>query len=40
MIGDTWILGHPIQGHIIGFYSGHSLNAKLVVELNKQIKNQ
>jgi UDP-3-O-[3-hydroxymyristoyl] N-acetylglucosamine deacetylase len=34
IIGDTWILGSPIQGHVIGFGSGHALNSELVLKLS------
>lgn len=35
LVGDTWILGKRIIGHVIGFGSGHALNTKLVQELSK-----
>lgn len=36
LIGDLYILGQPIKGHIIALRSGHSLNLKLARKINEQ----
>lgn len=36
LLGDLYLLGHPIKGHIIAIKSGHSLNLKLVTKINAQ----
>lgn len=36
LIGDLYLFGQPINGHIIALRSGHSLNIKLAQEINKQ----
>lgn len=36
LIGDLYLLGQPVKGHIIALRSGHSLNIKLAQEINKQ----
>ena len=36
MVGDLSILARPIQGHILGICSGHSLNAALVHDLSNK----
>lgn len=35
LMGDLWVLGRPILGHVIGVKSGHALNAQFVKELEK-----
>lgn len=35
LIGDCWILGRPIQGHIIGILSGHETTRHFVQKLEK-----
>lgn len=35
LLGDLYILGRPIQGHVIAVRSGHSLNLKLVQRLRQ-----
>jgi UDP-3-O-[3-hydroxymyristoyl] N-acetylglucosamine deacetylase/3-hydroxyacyl-[acyl-carrier-protein] dehydratase len=36
LMGDLYLLGEPIKGHIIALKSGHSLNLKLVRKINQQ----
>lgn len=36
LIGDTWVFNRPIQGHIVGIKSGHSLTAEFVQRLSKE----
>lgn len=36
LIGDTWVFNRPIQGHIVGIKSGHSLTAEFVQKLAKE----
>lgn len=36
LIGDLYLLGEPLKGHIIAIKSGHSLNLKLLRRLNQQ----
>ena len=36
LIGDLYLLGCPIRGHIIAIKSGHSLNVKLLSKLRQQ----
>jgi UDP-3-O-[3-hydroxymyristoyl] N-acetylglucosamine deacetylase/3-hydroxyacyl-[acyl-carrier-protein] dehydratase len=36
LIGDLYLLGFPLKGHIIAMRSGHSLNAKLVKKIVQQ----
>lgn len=36
LLGDLYILGAPLQGHIIALRSGHSLNLKLVKKIDQQ----
>jgi len=36
ILGDLNLLGFPVLGRIIGIRSGHSLNRKLVEQINKQ----
>jgi len=40
LIGDLYLLGAPIQGRIIAYKSGHSLNHALVRKLVKQLSAQ
>ena len=35
LLGDLYLLGRPIQGHVIAVRSGHSLNLKLVQRLRQ-----
>lgn len=34
LMGDLWVLGRPILGHVIGVKSGHALNARFVKQLS------
>jgi UDP-3-O-[3-hydroxymyristoyl] N-acetylglucosamine deacetylase/3-hydroxyacyl-[acyl-carrier-protein] dehydratase len=36
LLGDLYILGQPIKGHVIALKSGHSLNLKVVEKLHQQ----
>jgi len=36
LLGDLYILGVPIKGHVIALRSGHSLNLKLVKKIEQQ----
>ncbi len=36
LLGDLYVLGQPIKGHIIALKSGHSLNLKLLKKLDQQ----
>jgi UDP-3-O-[3-hydroxymyristoyl] N-acetylglucosamine deacetylase/3-hydroxyacyl-[acyl-carrier-protein] dehydratase len=36
LLGDLYLLGHPIKGHIIAVRSGHPLNMRLVNKINAQ----
>lgn len=36
LIGDLYLLGSPLKGHIIGVRSGHSLNIKLLKKIKEQ----
>lgn len=38
LLGDLYILGQPIKGHIIALKSGHSLNLKLLKKIEQQRK--
>jgi len=40
LIGDLYLLGHPIQGRIVAYRSGHALNHELVRQLRAQISTQ
>ncbi|MCG2710719.1 MAG: bifunctional UDP-3-O-[3-hydroxymyristoyl] N-acetylglucosamine deacetylase/3-hydroxyacyl-ACP dehydratase [Candidatus Omnitrophica bacterium] len=33
LIGDLYLLGHPLKGHVIGIKSGHPLNIKLLKKI-------
>lgn len=37
LLGDLYVLGRPIQGHVIAVRSGHSLNLKLVQRLKQAV---
>lgn len=36
LLGDLYLIGQPIRGHIIALKSGHSLNLKLADKINQQ----
>lgn len=36
LLGDLYLLGQPVKGHIIALRSGHSLNMKLVKKISQQ----
>lgn len=36
LLGDLYLLGYPIKGHVIAIKSGHSLNMKLVKKIDQQ----
>ena len=36
LLGDLYLLGQPVRGHIVALRSGHSLNLKLVRKLDEQ----
>ncbi|TRZ48326.1 bifunctional UDP-3-O-[3-hydroxymyristoyl] N-acetylglucosamine deacetylase/3-hydroxyacyl-ACP dehydratase [bacterium] len=36
LLGDLYILGQPIKGHVIALKSGHSLNLKLVKKIDRE----
>jgi UDP-3-O-[3-hydroxymyristoyl] N-acetylglucosamine deacetylase / 3-hydroxyacyl-[acyl-carrier-protein] dehydratase len=36
LLGDLYVLGQPIKGHVIALKSGHSLNLKVVGKLRQQ----
>lgn len=38
LMGDLYILGQPIRGHIVALKSGHSLNLKLLKKIEQQRK--
>lgn len=38
LIGDLYILGRPVKGHIIALRSGHSLNIQLIKQIIEQNK--
>ena len=40
LIGDLYLLGHPIQGRIVAYRSGHSLNHELARQLRDQMNTQ
>ncbi len=33
LIGDLYLLGHPLKGHVVGIKSGHPLNIKLLQKI-------
>ncbi len=36
LIGDLYLLGSPLKGHIIGIKSGHPINLKLLAKIERQ----
>jgi UDP-3-O-[3-hydroxymyristoyl] N-acetylglucosamine deacetylase / 3-hydroxyacyl-[acyl-carrier-protein] dehydratase len=38
LLGDLYLLGKPIEGHIVAVKSGHSLNVKMVQSLRAKIQ--
>jgi UDP-3-O-[3-hydroxymyristoyl] N-acetylglucosamine deacetylase/3-hydroxyacyl-[acyl-carrier-protein] dehydratase len=40
LMGDLYVLGQPIKGHVIALRSGHSLNLKLVKKIDSQRRKQ
>lgn len=38
LLGDLYVLGRPIQGHVMAVRSGHSLNLKLIHRLRQQLE--
>jgi UDP-3-O-[3-hydroxymyristoyl] N-acetylglucosamine deacetylase/3-hydroxyacyl-[acyl-carrier-protein] dehydratase len=38
IIGDLYLLGFPVKGHVVGIKSGHLLNLKLLQKIYKQYK--
>ncbi len=40
LIGDLYLLGKPIQGHIFGIRTGHAANIELAKNIRKHIKKQ
>jgi UDP-3-O-[3-hydroxymyristoyl] N-acetylglucosamine deacetylase/3-hydroxyacyl-[acyl-carrier-protein] dehydratase len=38
LLGDLYLLGQPLKGHIIALRSGHSLNLKLARKISEQIQ--
>ncbi|RKY32798.1 MAG: 3-hydroxyacyl-[acyl-carrier-protein] dehydratase FabZ [Candidatus Omnitrophota bacterium] len=36
LVGDLYILGQPLKGHIIALKSGHSLNLKMLKKIHQQ----
>ncbi len=40
LIGDIALLGYPVQGHIIGIRSGHSVNTKLIRKIREKVKKE
>ncbi len=36
LIGDLYLLGHPIKGHVVAIKSGHPLNVKLLQKIKRQ----
>ena len=38
LLGDLYIMGIPLKGHIIAVKSGHSLNMKLVKKIRQQFR--
>ncbi|MFH1867593.1 MAG: UDP-3-O-acyl-N-acetylglucosamine deacetylase [Candidatus Omnitrophota bacterium] len=40
LIGDLYLLGFPIKGHVIGIKSGHLLNLRLLQKVYEQYKSQ
>ncbi|MDD5747015.1 MAG: bifunctional UDP-3-O-[3-hydroxymyristoyl] N-acetylglucosamine deacetylase/3-hydroxyacyl-ACP dehydratase [Candidatus Omnitrophica bacterium] len=40
LIGDLYLLGHPLKGHVIGIKSGHPLNIKLLQKIKHSHERQ
>ena len=40
LIGDIALLGYPVQAHIIGIRSGHSVNTKLIRKIREKVKKE
>jgi len=40
LIGDFYLLGMPLKGHVIAVKSGHTLNTKLIRKIRNQIEQQ
>ena len=40
MIGDLSLLGHDLQGHLVGYRSGHTLNIELGRTLQRQLASE
>jgi UDP-3-O-acyl-N-acetylglucosamine deacetylase len=38
LIGDLYLAGMPIKGHVVAIKSGHKLNMELVKKLKKEVK--
>ena len=38
LIGDLYLLGRPIQGHVVAIRSGHALNLKLLQKLRQTLE--
>ncbi|MBI3332630.1 MAG: UDP-3-O-[3-hydroxymyristoyl] N-acetylglucosamine deacetylase [Candidatus Omnitrophica bacterium] len=38
LIGDLYLLGRPIQGHVLAIRSGHALNLKLIQRLQQSLE--
>ncbi len=36
LIGDLYLLGQPVKGHVVALRSGHALNLKLAQRINQQ----
>jgi UDP-3-O-[3-hydroxymyristoyl] N-acetylglucosamine deacetylase/3-hydroxyacyl-[acyl-carrier-protein] dehydratase len=36
LLGDLYVLGQPLKGHVIALRSGHSLNLKLIKKIDQQ----
>ncbi|MCM8811474.1 MAG: UDP-3-O-acyl-N-acetylglucosamine deacetylase [Candidatus Omnitrophica bacterium] len=37
LIGDMYLLGRPLQGHVLAFRSGHALNLKLIHKIQQTL---
>lgn len=40
LIGDLYLLGNPLKGHVVGIKSGHPLNIKLLQKIKHQYEKQ
>ncbi len=38
LVGDLYLLGRPLQGHVLAFRSGHSLNLKLIHKIQQSLE--